>query len=250
MCYRISNKATKKALQERYGASFADKETIAPYYHLAAFIHPKVEVLTTESPTLFNAFTWGFIPPWEKSYANALQRMLSVANARAEELGAKASFKDAWAKGQRCLIPVTGFFESHTLASAKGKPLSIPYFIHLPDREIFSLAGIFNTWTDPETAEVHPTISMLTVEANPLMKLVHNIKERMPLILPLEHEQQWLDPKFSAKEANELIRPYPAGEMHAYTVNNNIHNPKTNANQPEALDPYNYEQYMGSLPEF
>ncbi len=249
MCYRISNKATKKALQERYGASFTENESMNPYYHLAAFMHPVVEVLTTESPLVFNAFTWGFIPPWERSYENAVQRMLGVANARAEELGAKASFKDAWARGQRCLIPVTGFFESHTLPSEKGKPLSIPYHIHLRDREIFSLAGIFNTWTDPQTRLAHPTFSILTVEANPLMKLVHNVKERMPLILRPEHEQQWLDPEFTAAEANTFIKPYPAEKMHAYTVHMDIHNPKTNANQPEALDPFTYKEHTGNLPE-
>jgi putative SOS response-associated peptidase YedK len=35
----------------------------------------------------------------------------STNNARSEELAAKATFKDPWKRGQRCIIPATSFDE-------------------------------------------------------------------------------------------------------------------------------------------
>jgi len=121
--------------------------------------------------------------------------MIGCANGRGEELKEKPSYRDAWKRGQRCLIPATGFFESHTVASAtgKGKGQSIPYFIHLKDEPIFTLGGLYNVWIDRSTGEAFSTFNVLTVEANPLMKRIHNSKERMPLIIPRAAESIWLD---------------------------------------------------------
>jgi putative SOS response-associated peptidase YedK len=45
------------------------------------------------------------------------------------------------------------------------------------------------------------------------------IHDRMPVILPREHEEIWLDRHIEEKELlQSLLRPYPAEEMHAYPV--------------------------------
>ncbi len=50
---------------------------------------------------------------------------------------------------------------------------------------------------------------MITTTANALVKPVH--PERMPVILRPGDYEQWL--QGSAKEAHDLLRPYPAAEM-------------------------------------
>lgn len=248
MCYRTSNVAALQDLKERYLATFQQPENFTPYYHLSAFARPRLNVLTTASPGLFIPYEWGLIPPWEKSMGSAAKRRLNCANARGEELAEKPSYRDAWSRGQRCLIPVTGFFESHTLAAGNRKAESIPYFIRVKKDAIFSLGGLYNDWADPETGEVHRTFTILTVQANSLMAKIHNSKGRMPLILARGDETAWLDPKLALDVARAKITPFPSGELLAHTVSKDLHNPKANLNTESALTPVVYEHLNGMIP--
>jgi putative SOS response-associated peptidase YedK len=54
---------------------------------------------------------WGLIPHWAKD--DKLQ--YSTFNARAEEFTTKPAFRDAWARGQRCLVVTDGFYEWKSL---------------------------------------------------------------------------------------------------------------------------------------
>jgi putative SOS response-associated peptidase YedK len=59
---------------------------------------------------------WGLIPHWAKD--DKLQ--YSTFNARAEEFTTKPAFRDAWTRGQRCLVVTDGFYEWKKL-DAKGR---------------------------------------------------------------------------------------------------------------------------------
>ena len=50
---------------------------------------------------------WGLLPHWAKDEKIAY----STFNARAEEFTAKPAFRDAWNRGQRCLVVTDGFYE-------------------------------------------------------------------------------------------------------------------------------------------
>ncbi|WKB54396.1 SOS response-associated peptidase [Eleftheria terrae] len=53
------------------------------------------------------AATWGLLPWWAK----APKIGWSTVNARSEDVESKASYRDAWKRGQRCIIPMESFFE-------------------------------------------------------------------------------------------------------------------------------------------
>ncbi|EKR71867.1 hypothetical protein LEP1GSC041_0608 [Leptospira noguchii str. 2006001870] len=132
---------------------------------------------------------------------------------RTETITEKKSFKEAILK-HRCLVPSTGFFEYQEIRKKK-----YPYRIFLKKEEVFSLAGIFDIWTDPQTQKTHYTFAILTTEANPLMRQIHNSKYRMPLILPKEKETKWIDPDINQiGEIKSIFKIYPDSEMDAYTV--------------------------------
>jgi len=59
---------------------------------------------------------WGLIPHWAKD--DKLQ--YSTFNARAKEFTTKPAFRDAWKRGQRCLVVTDGFYEWKKLG-ANGK---------------------------------------------------------------------------------------------------------------------------------
>lgn len=50
---------------------------------------------------------WALIPPFAKD----LKLPYSTNNARAEELAQKPTYRQAWARGQRCIIPAESFDE-------------------------------------------------------------------------------------------------------------------------------------------
>lgn len=71
---------------------------------------------------------------------------------------------------QRCIVPSTGDFEYRYDGNGKTQP----YFIYLEDREIFPLAGLWNTWVNPETGEQIQSFMQITTAANPCSAKIHN----------------------------------------------------------------------------
>src|SRR5690554_2121254 len=112
----------------------------------------------------------------------------STLNAKLETIGEVPSFKSI--NEQRCVLPVTGFYEWKWLDS-KGKRKE-KYLIQLDQESVFGLAGLFSSWTNPKSGEIVNSFSLLTTEANEIMAEIHNIKKRMPLIMDPEQAKKWL----------------------------------------------------------
>ena len=116
---------------------------------------------------------WGLIPWFSKTPTLTY----ATCNARSEELAEKASYKHPWARGQRCIIPAESFFEPNW---ETGK--HIPWRFRRADGELWGLAGLWNTWTDKESGEIHESYTMLTINADshPLMNRMHRPDPKRP----------------------------------------------------------------------
>jgi putative SOS response-associated peptidase YedK len=117
---------------------------------------------------------WGLIPHWAKDDKLAY----STFNARAEEFTTKPAFKDAWHRGQRCLVLTNGFYEWKKL-DPKGK-LKQAYAVGMADDGEMVMAGLWSTWRNPANGEEVQSCTVLTCEPNAAMAEIHN---RMPVIL-------------------------------------------------------------------
>jgi putative SOS response-associated peptidase YedK len=179
-------------------------------------------VITNQDPDQVQYFSWGLVPHWakEKNYKH------KSINARAETLTEKPMFRQL-VNQKRCLVPSDSFYEWR--ATPTGKQ---PYRILLKDEGLFCFAGLWDEWADPETGEVLDTFTIITTEANALMRALH---ERMPVLLHPEEEAEWL----SSEQANEhllsLLKPYPSEEMKAYPVSPLVNSPANDS--PEVLEP-------------
>jgi putative SOS response-associated peptidase YedK len=109
---------------------------------------------------------WGLIP----SFAREPKVAFSTFNARFEELSDKASYRMPWARGQRCIIPALTFDEPNW---ETGR--NVWWRFSRLDGAPWSLAGLWNTWIDRATGEVHESYTMLTInaDAHPLMRRMH-----------------------------------------------------------------------------
>ena len=148
---------------------------------------------------------WGLIPSWAKDKSIG-SRMI---NARAETVAEKPSFRSALRR-RRCLILADGFYEWQRVGKSKK-----PMMVVMRSGEPLAFAGLWETWRDPE-GTVIPSCTIITTTPNDLLRLIHN---RMPVILPREIEDFWLDDSVDDPAAlTSILIPYPADAMEAYEV--------------------------------
>jgi putative SOS response-associated peptidase YedK len=220
MCGRYSVVPPK----EKKGASKAAK-LLAKYVseaHYNAAPSKLLPVVTGEKPSELQFFSWGLLPHWAKN-RNFKSKPI---NARAETVTEKPSFRSLIST-RRCIVPADGFYEWKSTSAGKQ-----PYRFLLKSEELFSFAGLWDEWTDKETGEVIDTFTIITTEANDLVKTMHT---RMPVLLHPIEEDAWLDVTTSNKVLLDLLRPYPSKEMKAFAVSPLI-NSVTN-NTPEVMIP-------------
>lgn len=215
MCGRFSLPAEDYEIKKRFGVE-VDPGVYQPCFNCAPM--QNLPVISNDKPGKLSFYRWGLIPFWAKetSIGNKL------INARAESAMEKPSFKHAMNK-RRCLVPATGFFEWKQNGNKQ------PYFFHLRNKPIFSFAGLWESWEDRE-GNIIQSFTILTTEANETMKGIHH---RMPVILPPEKEQEWLD--ISANPPLELLTPFNPGRMDAYAVSIMVNKPEND--YPEIVKP-------------
>lgn len=235
MCYSLTL-LEPDTLQIRYAARFPSHWEFSPSYYVNAFSLPSYPVLSNRDSQQFNMMYWGLIPFWTKTKDDAEKIRTRTMNARAETIFEKPSFRDAIRK-RRCLIPADGFFEWRSFL---GK--NYPYYIHLKQHKIFSIAGIWDKWNQPETNNEIYTFSVVTCPANPLMEKIHNKKKRMPVILSEDHEMRWLESDISNSTIKDFLKPYPAENMQAYTISKRVTSKTLKRNVPEVLTSYTYPE--------
>jgi putative SOS response-associated peptidase YedK len=161
---------------------------------------------------------WGLIPFWAKG----IQPKYSTINATVEKLKDAATWKGPWKRGQRCIMPASGFYEWQVLPDGKSKQ---PYYITLNDQEIFGFAGLWDTSVSAEGIAVE-SCTIVTMPANHLMTEIHNVKHRMPAILAREDRDSWLSG--SSDDAFGAIKQYPDAHMVAAPVSKRVNTPKNN----------------------
>jgi putative SOS response-associated peptidase YedK len=170
-------------------------------------------------------YSWGLIPSWSKD-----GRGNKPINARAETITTSPMF-NRLIRNKRCLVPADSFYEwqakpliENTLfgpAPEKGQIVKQPFRIMMKDEDLFSFAGLYDEWVDKSSGEMLRTFTIITTQANELVKPIH---ERMPVILTPEAEELWLDP--NEKEVLDLLQPYDADKMKAYPISNLVNSPQ------------------------
>jgi putative SOS response-associated peptidase YedK len=164
---------------------------------------------------------WGLVPRWSKG-----GRRSALINARSETVLEKPTFRTPFLH-RRCLIPADGFYEW-----ARSGTRRQPYHFRHRDQSPFAFAGLWESWSDPETRERLLTCCILTTEANELVRPVH---DRMPLIVDPTDFDLWLAQASQPDELTTLLRPCPADVTESMAVGNRVNSPKND--DPECVQP-------------
>jgi putative SOS response-associated peptidase YedK len=239
MCYSNALSKSDKIIANRYNIPFRDLPGWKPVYYSSGFSHPDWPIVTSDPENSLELYSWGIIPFYAKTLADAAKYRKDMLNVRSETAFEKTSFKKAIAQS-RCLIPSSGFYEWREFNKKK-----YPYFIRVMGEEIFSIAGICNSWTDRETGREYRTFGLLTTSANPLMEKIHNSganPHRMPVILPREFERDWINPNLTEGDIKALMAQFPHNEMEAHTVSRLVTSRTEPRDVPLVQEPCTYEE--------
>lgn len=190
MCSRYTVAQDPKLVAERFGVSPAPGQN--PRFNLAP--SQEAPVLLAAPDKRLAMLRWGLLPAWAKGPQAKPQ-----INARAETLADKPFFREAY-RWRRALVPADGWYEWPKKGADKS-----PRYFSLKSGELFAFAGIWEPGN----------FAMVTTEPNPLVARFH---DRMPVVLPRDLEDEWLDPKTPAARLQELLRPFPSDLMDARPV--------------------------------
>ena len=189
---------------------------IPPRFNIAPTQEAPVIRLSEDDRRHLDTLRWGLVPSWSKDSAIG-SRMI---NARSETAARKPAFRGAF-RHRRCLVPADGFYEWKRLPEGKQ-----PYFIGMSDRSLFAFAGLWESFDELET------FTILTCEPNERLSGLHN---RMPVILPRETYDSWLDPRTGGEDLQSLMTPYAASNMTTYPVSRLVNNPRNDL--PACIEP-------------
>jgi putative SOS response-associated peptidase YedK len=191
----------------------------------------EIYIIRNESDSrILDSASWGIIAPWQKNLADARASQSHAINARSESIHEKPTFRHAF-RTSRCLIPATGYYEWAT--SLGAFPPKQPFYIHNENGEQLSIAGIWSSWQS-EKGQVIQSAAIITREAVGELATIHS---RMPVFMPIERWNDWLDPQ--SRDINRLIKmmdiPEPDVNLTAQPVS-----PRVNLvanNGPELIIP-------------
>jgi len=200
MCFNASLAQKSEILEKRFQA-LIDTNKNKPVYFKSAFSLPYWPVIKAEDISKFQFLQWGLIPYWEKTIKSAEQIRFKTFNARFETLNIKPSYRHP-VDNKRCAVVVDGYFEWKDINGKK-----YPYYIHMPGKEPFLLAGIWDRWMNKENRYVFETFSIVTTEAMGIAAEIHNTKRRMPFILYNESLDLWMDSDKDFKGIRKKLIP-------------------------------------------
>jgi len=226
MCGRFTLRTPPSVVQTLF--STAAPPAVTPRYNIAPTQRAPVVRRAADTNQAANEIAlarWGLTPSWAKDLKSAA-RMI---NARSETASSKPAFRAAF-KRRRCLVPADGYFEW----KKQGKEKTPIYFTR-DDGSLLALAGLWESWRDPEDEAAEPveSFTILTTAANSLATEVH---DRMPVIIDRSDFDLWLDPGAAPDDQlQELFRPYDSGALRATVVSSHVN--KVANDDPQCIEP-------------
>lgn len=176
MCSRFESTVSPEAIGKRFGA-------MAPAnYRPALEIRPDNEalILTAGGAQLAR---FGLPARWDKKL---------ILNARRETLSERVTFRKLLER--RCLVPASAWYEWRAEPGIRGK---VKYRLHRADDAAMAFAGFYDN-------------ARVVIVTRPAAAAIAEIHDRMPALLPIDRERDWIaDGKSFADVESLLDAPAP-----------------------------------------
>ncbi|MGB0871251.1 MAG: SOS response-associated peptidase [Flavobacteriales bacterium] len=175
MCFHIQQNKSLQEIEGQFKAKLLLKHSFMTGL-FNGFEFPRTPIICNNQPEIIEMANWGLHPNWADENWNKTYTL----NARMETLHEKPSFKSIL--NNRCIIISDGFFEWQHQGKIKTK-----YEIGF-NNNLFAFAGLFDLRNGVKT------YSIITTEAQGIMREIHNTKMRMPVAFKTAKSwNQWLE---------------------------------------------------------
>ena len=222
MCARFQTPAQSAA--ERYWRLIDPLWHFEPSWRVLP-TNPIPVVLSLSGQRTGRMMRWDLVP-W-RNHGEPTGKVLI--NAKVENLETNYYWKAPWERGQRCILPMAGFYEPHKFEDGRKEP----FYVHEVDRDVFGVAGLWDRSVKADGTEVL-SCTLITTPPNDLMARIHNEKQRMPAVLREEDHEAWL--QSSPREAKAVLIPYPSDLMVTWQVSRRLYANKS-PNDASLIDP-------------
>ena len=215
MCGRKTlTKDMQSIIEELAVEEWENSDNYLPNYNIAPTQNSPI--LIDNGKRIVRPMRWGLIPSWAKDDKFGA-RMI---NARVETLTEKPSYRNL-VSTNRCIIITDGYYEWKNDGDRKD-----PYYFKDPDDNLLPMAGLYDVWKHPDGSLI-PTYTVITKVAQDDIDTIHN---RMPVILPQKHLDEWLKTeRFSvsivlelANNTRPILENYPVSSF-VNSAKNNSH---------------------------
>jgi putative SOS response-associated peptidase YedK len=221
MCGRFVSATDPEGVIRFFTVDDRKADDLPPSWNVAP-TDPVHAVVEHAGSRLLVAFRWGLVPSWSTDRKGAA-RMI---NARVETVSEKPAYRTALER-RRCLIPADGFYEWTKAPDGTRQP----HFIAPGDGGLLAFAGLWEVWRDPADpdAELLRTCTILTTAAAEEVRPLH---DRMPLTLPADRWDEWLDRDLQDGEAAaDLARTAAHTRLRHHAVAPAVNNVRSNGPQ-------------------
>jgi len=240
MCGRYGVNVAFSTLAKPLRAEPVDDDAWGPDLNVAPTDPAPVVLAADDGARRLALFRWGLVPFWAKGPREGAKMI----NARGESLAERPAFREALTE-RRLLVPASGWYEWTPApaelpagASAEDKKPT-PHWIYPPaapgdpvgPEQLVLFAGLWAKWRDPASAEPLRTFTIVTTEAAPSTRAIH---DRMPVVLDAAGQAAWLDPTTPPEALRALLVPYDGPLVH-HRVRKTVNSVR--ADGPELIEP-------------
>jgi putative SOS response-associated peptidase YedK len=230
MCGRFSSELTWSDIAKLYGLMNEGPPhwNFPPNYNVCP-TQPVATIVQQQGRRAFELMRWGIIPWFHKKPIKEWKS--ATFNARAETIEKLPTFRNIW-KRNRCLIPVSGYYEWHYDEPQNKKKKPQPYYFTARDNSpILTIAGIWERWHDPEQGdkELH-SCAMVITEPNTLVREVH---DRMPVLLRPDQFDAWLD----GSAGKEMLVPAAEDTLKKVPVSQRVNSSRAPGDDATLIEP-------------
>jgi putative SOS response-associated peptidase YedK len=213
MCqrYAVPDQVTveREFLPDRAWWNFTAKYNVAPKQYVPAI---RRHDGTSEAVMM----RWGLIPAFAEGRAGESPTIID-----ADAIMESPVFRTPWLEGQRCILPMSGFY-AWQLTNRRYRQ---PHFVRLLDRAVFGVAAVWDR-SVAEEDDVIESCAVVCVPPNDLIVQIANTDGYMPAILRRKDYLTWL--RGTPVAAKATLRPYNKSGMQAYPVS-----PRINSTAPD-----------------
>jgi putative SOS response-associated peptidase YedK len=200
MYQKLSNRASVSQIEKEFDLRFLYPEIYTPIPIIDGSRESILPIITNSEDAFIQFGIWGILPEHYDGSRKSFQKIEKTLHISDTTLFQNESIFFPSLEKNRCLIIVSGFF-TYTITDG----LTQPYYVHLPNHQPFSLAGIYNTLNDGFI-----TCSFLLTPVKSAFHNIPNVQKMMPLVIPSSVRDIWLSketPLCSIQALMDAVEP-------------------------------------------